>query len=123
MRFLVVAPGAAQSEDTSFRWGRGQVASPHDSAQPLRVADDQPRDDRSGGDVLRPVPANAPEHVEDLVQERGVGISHETVRVWRHGFGPVFADETRKLRIEGMQSSHWRWHVDELFVKISVERH
>jgi putative transposase len=26
-------------------------------------------------------------------------------------------------RIEGMKSSHWRWHLDEMFVKINGERH
>ena len=35
----------------------------------------------------------------------------------------MFASEIRKRRIEGMQSSRWRWHLDEMFVKISGERH
>jgi putative transposase len=62
-------------------------------------------------------------NVEDLLHERGVEISHETVRFWWHRFGPMFAAEIRKRRIEGMQSSHWRWHLDEIFVKINGERH
>ena len=53
-------------------------------------------------------------NVEDLLHERGVEISHETVRFWWHRFGPVFASEIRKRRIEGMKSSHWRWHLDEV---------
>jgi putative transposase len=61
--------------------------------------------------------------VEDLLHELGVEISHETVRFWWHGFGPMFAAETRKRRIKGMKFSHWRWHLDEMFVKISGERH
>ena len=62
-------------------------------------------------------------NVEDLLHERGVEISHETVRFWWHRFGPMFAAEIRKRRIEGMRSSRWRWHLDEIFVKINGERH
>ncbi len=62
-------------------------------------------------------------NVEDLLHERGVDISHETVRFWWHRFGPMFASEIRKRRIEGMRSSRWRWHLDEMFVKINGERH
>ena len=62
-------------------------------------------------------------NVEDLLHERGVEISHETVRFWWHRFGPMFASEIRKRRIEGMRTSHWQWHLDEVFVKINGERH
>jgi len=62
-------------------------------------------------------------NVEDLLHERGVEISYETVRFWWHRFGPVFASEIRKRRNEGMKSSRWRWHLDEIFVKINGERH
>ena len=62
-------------------------------------------------------------NVEDLLHERGVDVSHETVRYWWHRFGPMFASEIRKRRIEGMKSSCWRWHLDEIFVKINGERH
>jgi len=62
-------------------------------------------------------------NVEDLLHERGVEISHESVRFWWHRFGPMFASEIRKRRIEGMKSSRWRWHLDEMFVKINGERH
>ena len=62
-------------------------------------------------------------NVEDLLHERGIEISHETVRFWWHRFGPMFASEIRKRRIEGMKSSRWRWHLDEMFVKINGERH
>jgi putative transposase len=62
-------------------------------------------------------------NVEDLLHERGVDISHEAVRFWWHRFGPMFAAEIRKRRIEGMRSSCWRWHLDEIFVKINGERH
>ncbi len=62
-------------------------------------------------------------NVEDLLHERGVDVSHETVRFWWHRFGPMFASEIKKRRIEGMKSSCWRWHLDEVFVKINGERH
>ena len=62
-------------------------------------------------------------NVEDLLHERGVEISHETVRFWWQRFGSMFAAEIRKRRIEGMKSSRWRWHLDEMFVKIDGERH
>ena len=62
-------------------------------------------------------------NVENLLHERVVDISHETVRYWWHRFGPMFAAEIRKRRIEGMKSSRWRWHLDEVFVKINGERH
>ncbi len=62
-------------------------------------------------------------NVEDLLHERGIDVSHEAVRFWWHRFGPMFASEIRKRRIEGLKSSHWRWHLDEIFVKINGERH
>jgi len=62
-------------------------------------------------------------NVEDLLHERGIDVSHEAVRFWWHRFGPLFASEIRKRRIEGLKSSHWRWHLDEMFVKINGERH
>ena len=62
-------------------------------------------------------------NVEDLLHERGIDVSHEAVRYWWHRFGPMFASEIRKRRIEGMKSSRWRWHLDEIFVKINGEQH
>jgi len=50
-------------------------------------------------------------------------VSHETIRYWWNRFGPMFAGEIRKRRIEGMRSSHWKWHHDEMFVKINGEMH
>jgi putative transposase len=55
------------------------------------------------------------------VHERGVDISHETVRFWWNRFGPMFAAEIRKRRVDGVCSSRWRWH--EVFVKVNGERH
>ena len=44
-------------------------------------------------------------HVEDLLHERGIEISQETVRFWWYRFGPMFASRIRKRWIEGMKSS------------------
>jgi putative transposase len=56
------------------------------------------------------------------LHERGIEISHETVRFWWNRFGPMFAAEIRRKRIDRMRAfSNWRWHVDELFVKINGE--
>ena len=38
-------------------------------------------------------------NVEDLLHERGIEISHETVRFWWQRFGPMFAAEIRKRRV------------------------
>ena len=35
----------------------------------------------------------------------------------------MFAAEIRKRRIEGMRSNRWRWHLDEMFVKVNGERY
>ena len=63
-------------------------------------------------------------NVEDLLHERGIDISHETVRFWWQRFGPMFAAEIRRKRADRIRAfSNWRWHVDEVFVKINGERH
>jgi len=63
-------------------------------------------------------------NVEDLLHERGIEISHETVRFWWNRFGPMFAAEIRRKRINRMRSySNWQWHLDEVFVKINGETH
>jgi putative transposase len=61
--------------------------------------------------------------VEDLLHERGVDISHETVRVWWNRYGSMFAAEIRKRRIRDHSFSHWCWHLDEVFVRINGELH
>lgn len=63
-------------------------------------------------------------NVEDLLFERGIDICHETVRLWWNRFGPLFAADIRRQRVSRMQGvRHWRWHVDEVFVKINGEQH
>ena len=57
--------------------------------------------------------------VEDLLHERGIDICHETVRLWWNRFGPMFAAEIRKRRARRRSYSQWRWHLDEVFVRIN----
>ena len=63
-------------------------------------------------------------NVEDLLHERRIDASHETIRFWWNRFGPKFAAEIRKDRINRLRAhSNWQWHLDEMFVKINGERH
>ena len=61
--------------------------------------------------------------VEDLLHERGIDICHETVRFWWNRFGPMFAAEIRKRRVQKRSYSTWRWHLDAVFVRINGETH
>ena len=53
--------------------------------------------------------------VEDLMAERGVTVSYETIRRWVAHFGPIYARRRRARR----PSSTARWHRDEVFVSIA----
>ena len=56
--------------------------------------------------------------VEELLAERGLDISYETVRCWVLKFGPVIA---RRLRRRRPRPSN-RWHLDEMVVRIAGQR-
>jgi putative transposase len=56
--------------------------------------------------------------VEELLAERGLDISYETVRRWVLKFGPAIA---RRLRQRRPRPSD-RWHLDEMVVRIAGER-
>ena len=61
-------------------------------------------------------------NVEDLLAERGIDICHETVRHWWNRFGPLFAADIRRQRISRMRGfRQWRWHLDEMYVKLNGE--
>ena len=63
-------------------------------------------------------------NVEDLLFKRGIDICHETVRLWWNRFGSMFAAEIRRKRVQAMRSfTPWRWHLDEVYVKINGEMH
>ena len=52
--------------------------------------------------------------VEDLLAERGIEVSYETVRCWCRKFGLQIARNLRKLRPAPART----WHLDELFVSV-----
>ena len=52
--------------------------------------------------------------VEDLLAERGITVSYETVRRWVIHFGPKIAADLRKRR----PRPHTTWHLDEVYLKI-----
>lgn len=61
-------------------------------------------------------------NVEDLLVERGIDLCHETVRMWWNRFGQMFAGDIRRRRINRMRGfRHWRWHLDEMYVKLNGE--
>jgi putative transposase len=53
--------------------------------------------------------------VEDLLAERGLDVSYETVRRWVLKFGPLFARELRRRRPRPTS----KWHLDEMAVMIA----
>ena len=53
--------------------------------------------------------------VEDLLAERGLDVSYETVRRWVLKFGPLFAKELRRRRPRPTS----RWHLDEMAMMIA----
>jgi putative transposase len=53
--------------------------------------------------------------VEDLLAERGLDVSYETVRRWVFKFGPLFAREVRRRRLRPTS----QWHLDEMAVMIA----
>ena len=62
--------------------------------------------------------------MDDLLAGRGIDICHETVRLWWNRFGPMFDAEIRIKWVQKMCSfTHWRWHLDEVYVKINGEMH
>jgi putative transposase len=53
--------------------------------------------------------------VEDLLAERGIMVSYETVRRWVNHFGPMIAADLRKRR----PKPYSVWHLDEVYLKIA----
>src|SRR5262249_32859399 len=56
--------------------------------------------------------------VEELLAERGIDVSHETIRRWVAVFGPMIARRLRAMR----PKPHTTWHLDEMFVSIGGNR-
>ncbi len=56
--------------------------------------------------------------VEELLAERGIEVSYESVRRWVLKFGPLFARELRRRRPRPSS----QWHLDEMAVQIGGKR-
>lgn len=57
--------------------------------------------------------------VQELLHERGVQVSHETLRQWNIKFAPLLTEELRHR--EPRRGS--RWHLDEVCVKVGGVKH
>jgi putative transposase len=57
--------------------------------------------------------------VEDLLAERGIIVSYETIRIWCQKFGPGYARNLN--RRQGRLGD--TWHLDEVFIRINGEQH
>lgn len=56
--------------------------------------------------------------VEDLMAERGIDVSYETVRCWTRKFGRLFGRNLRNVK----PGPTGRWHLDEMVVRIAGQR-
>jgi hypothetical protein len=50
--------------------------------------------------------------VQELLQERGIEVSHDTLREWNIKFSPLIAEERRHRK--PLRGS--RWHMDEVWI-------
>jgi putative transposase len=57
--------------------------------------------------------------VEELLAERGVVLTHETVRQWCQKFGQTYANELRRRR----PRTGDKWHLEEVFIRINGQQH
>lgn len=92
-----------------------------DSRNPFRCFNSSPEVIRAAVMLYIRFPLSL-RNVEDLLFERGIDVCHETVRFWWNRFGPMFAAEIRRRRVSRMRGfRHWRWHLDEMYVKLGGE--
>jgi putative transposase len=61
--------------------------------------------------------------VEELMAERGIEVSYETIRLWWNRFGPEIAKELGNRRAASGCISRWRFHIDEVYVRIDGIQH
>jgi putative transposase len=76
------------------------------------------------GNIGRPIQQSfcAPIAVHNMTTEQADTSPDETVRFWWNRFGPMFAADIRRQRVQAMRGvRHWRWHLDEMYVKLNGE--
>ncbi|RVQ65011.1 IS6 family transposase [Croceicoccus ponticola] len=97
------------------------MAQPRKSASPFRYFHSSPEVIRLVVMMYVRFPLSL-RNVEDLLFERGIDLCHETVRLWWNRFGPLFAADIRRQRVSRMRGfRHWKWNLDEVYVKINGE--
>ena len=57
--------------------------------------------------------------VQEMMAERGVIVSHESIRGWAAKFGQAYANGLRRRRPRPGD----KWHLDEVFIKVNGQRH
>ena len=57
--------------------------------------------------------------VEEMMLERGIVVSHETIRQWCAKFGQAYANALRRRRPRPGDT----WHLDEVYIKIAGKTH
>jgi putative transposase len=57
--------------------------------------------------------------VEEMMLQRGITVSHETIRQWCAKFGQTCANALRRRRARPGD----KWHLDEVFIKIAGKTH
>ena len=57
--------------------------------------------------------------IEELMLERGVVVSYETIRRWCAKFGQAYANQLRRRRARAGD----KWHLDEVFIRINGRQH
>ena len=57
--------------------------------------------------------------VEEMLFERGIVVSYETIRRWGKKFGPAYARRLRRKQ----PSPHDVWHLDEVVISIAGKKH
>ena len=93
------------------RWRSGSQGDEENQLSRLPLS---ARDHPAGDLALSPVHTK-PRDVEDLLAERGIMVSYETIRRWVNHFGPMIAADLRKRR----PKPHTTWHLDEVYLKIA----
>jgi putative transposase len=56
--------------------------------------------------------------IEELLFERGIRVTHETIRAWVAKFGPSDAAELRKREAQPGRT----WHLDEVFTRVGGDQ-
>jgi putative transposase len=57
--------------------------------------------------------------VQEMMLQRGIVVSHETIRQWCTTFGQTYANALRRRRARPGD----KWHLDEVFITISGKTH